>query len=147
MSKPVVSLQRYPIYNGYVIIAWHYTAEYELVREMKLCNSSVFPSRETSIVFVLSGLTTLNNRQRQPYTQWRPPGGGGAWGGQMPPPVRGFAPPTCPPQFRMGFFFFFFFLLFFFFYFFFFFFTYVVSHTSHQFKINISIFCNISFYK
>ena len=71
-------------------------------------------------------------------TQWRHQGGGGgAWGAfaPPPPPVRGFAPPpTCPPS-QNGIFFFFFFLLM------------TVSHTSHQFKINISIFCNISFYK
>ena len=65
---------------------------------------------------------------------------GGGMGGQMPPQLEALPPPLAPPV-RMGFFFFFFFLLFFFF------FTYVVSHTSHQFKINISIFCNISFYK
>ena len=64
----------------------------------------------------------------------------GGHGGANAPPVRGFAPPLAPPV-RMGFFFFFYF------FFFFFFFTYVVSHTSHQFKINISIWCNISFYK
>ena len=62
---------------------------------------------------------------------------GGGMGGQMPPQLEAL-PPTCPPS-QNG--------IFFFFFFFFFFFTYVVSHTSHQFKINISIFCNISFYK
>ena len=61
--------------------------------------------------------------------------GGGGHGGQMPPQLEALPPPpTCPPS-QNGIFFFFFF------------FTYVVSHTSHQFKINISIFCNISFYK
>ena len=71
---------------------------------------------------------------------------GGGMGGHLPPQLEAL-PPTCPPS-QNGIFFFFFFLLFFFFFFtfFFFFFTYVVSHTSHQFKINISIFCNISFY-
>ena len=64
---------------------------------------------------------------------------GGGMGGQMPPQLEAL-PPHLPPQSEWDFFFFFF-------YFFFFFFTYVVSHTSHQFKINISIFCNISFYK
>ena len=73
---------------------------------------------------------------------------GGGMGGQMPPQLEAL-PPHLPPQSEWDFFFFFFFFyfFFFFFYFFFFFFTYVVSHTSHQFKINISIFCNISFYK
>ena len=77
------------------------------------------------------------------HTQWRHQGGG--MGGQMPPQLEAL-PPHLPPQSEWDFFFFFFFY-FFFFFFFFFFFTYVVSHTSHQFKINISIFCNISFYK
>ena len=63
---------------------------------------------------------------------------GGTRGGT----VRGFAPPLAPPPpSQNGIFFFFFF--FFFLLFFFFFFTYVVSHTSHQFKL-ISAFSAIS---
>ena len=93
----------------------------------------------------------ISRRDRSPWamTTGGTRGGGGHGGANAPPPpVRGFAPPLAPPV-RMGFFFFFFFFFTFFFFFFFFFFfcTYVVSHTSHQSKINISIFCNISFYK
>ena len=70
---------------------------------------------------------------------------GGGMGGQMPPQLEA-CPPTLPPPVRMGFFFFFFYFFFFFFTFFFFFYLCRKSH-HHQFKINISIFCNISFYK
>ena len=74
------------------------------------------------------------------HKQWRHQGGG--HGGANAPQLEAL-PPHLPPQSEWDFFFFFFFTFFFFFFFF----TYVVSHTSHQFKINISIFCNISFYK
>ena len=108
---------------------------------------SFLATTERSMINATTRERRFERQTRFDYGYWNvflpvaAPGGGGGHGGQMPPPppVRGFAPPV-----RMGFFFFFFFLLFLLFFFTFF---LLCLLTSHQFKINISIFCNISFYK